>query len=69
MGVNPPALQRRKSAGAYLVYQINKGLSLIPRELFDHLDLIAIREDRCDLRNALMLGKGVGDELFPCRGS
>jgi hypothetical protein len=50
---------------SYLIYCINKGLSIVTIEASDHLYLSTIREDRCDQGNALMRGKGMGNQLFP----
>ena len=35
-------LRRWKSTEAYLVNQIDEGLGIIPREVYDHLNLIRI---------------------------
>ena len=53
--------------GIYLLYQIDKMLGIIPREVFDHLDLDIIRIDCLDQRDAVMSGEGMTDQLFPDR--
>jgi hypothetical protein len=37
-----------KGVEAHLVYHINKGLSVVPTEVTDHLNLILALEDRLD---------------------
>ena len=51
--------------GVYLVYHINKVLGIVPSELPDPLDLVVIREDRCDQRDAAVYGKGMTGQLLP----
>ena len=50
---------------AYLIYCIDKRLSIIPRELSDDFNLIMVREDRADQGDTLMRNESVGDQLFP----
>ena len=56
---------KRKSAETYLIYNVDESLGIIPREVSDHLNLITIREDCRDQRDALVCGEGVTDQLFP----
>ena len=45
----------------YLIYHVNKGLCIIPKEISDHLDQVGIREDGCYQRGALVCRKRVAD--------
>ena len=54
-----------KSCGGHLVYHIDKVLGIVPRELSDPPDLIAIREDCSNQRDAAVYGKGITNQLFP----
>ena len=49
----------------HFVYHVNKGLSIISREMSDHLDLIAVREDGRYQGGALVRGKGIADQPVP----
>ena len=55
----------RDCVGTCLVYRIDELLAVVPREVPDYLYLIAIREDLCDQRNALVLRKGTTDQPLP----
>ena len=48
-----------------LIYCIDEGLGIISREVFDHLDLIGVREDGRYQTNTLVYGKGISDQPFP----
>ena len=50
---------------AYFIYRIDKGLGIVPRELFDHPNLVIVHKDCCDQRYALVRGEGMIDQLFP----
>ena len=52
-------------AATCLVYHIDEGLCIIPREVSDHLCLIAIRESYRDQRDTLVHGEGIADQSFP----
>ena len=54
----------RSSVEIYLIYHIDKCLRIIPKEIANHSDMVAIGEDGCYERRALMRGKGVVDQLF-----
>jgi hypothetical protein len=51
--------------GTYHVYHVDKVLGIIPREIFNRLDLIMIQEGSRYQRVALMRGKCVAEQLFP----
>ena len=51
--------------GTHLVCDIDKGLGIVPREVFDHLNLIVVQENRCDKGDTPIRGKGRTDQLFP----
>ena len=51
----------------YHVYCVDEGLRIVPRELSGHLNLIVVREDHRDQRDALVRGEGMTDQLFPGR--
>ena len=51
--------------GTYLVYHVDKGLAVIPREVSNHLNLNVVREDRCDQRDALICGESTAGQPFP----
>ena len=53
--------------GIYLLYQIDRILGIIPREVFEHLDLDIIREDYRDQGDTVVGGEGITDQLFPDR--
>ena len=48
-----------------LVYHINKGLGIVSTEMPDDLDLIKVRKNGFDQRDALVSGKCGTDQLFP----
>ena len=50
---------------AYLVYDINKVLGVVAREVFNHLNLVVVREDGRDQRDAFIRGEGVTNQSFP----
>ena len=52
-------------AGTCLIYRIDEGLGIIPREVFDHLDLITIGEDGRYHRDAFVGGKAGADQTYP----
>lgn len=64
-GFNRRFLQRQDNADTHLVYHVNKSLGVLPGEMFEHFELIAIREDRRYQFDALMWRKGGVDESFP----
>ena len=49
----------------YLIYRINKGLSVIPSQVFHHLGLIVVRKYGCYQSRAFIRGKRTVDQLFP----
>ena len=49
----------------HLVYHVNKGLGIAPTEMPDDLDLIKVRKNGFDQRDALVNGKCGTDQLFP----
>ena len=53
--------------GTYHVYHVDKALGIIPRNAFNHLDLVTIREDGLYERDALVCGNGMADQPFPGR--
>ena len=53
--------------GTCLVYNIDEGLGVIPREICNHLGLIMVCENCRDQRNALVRCEGTVDQLFPGR--
>ena len=55
--------------GTHLLYQINKILGIISREVFDHLNLDVVRINCLYQRDAVMRGEGAADQLFPDRVS
>lgn len=59
------ALRARKCT-TYLGYHINKDLGVVSRQVPDHLNLIAIREDPCNQGNSLVRGEGTANQPFPC---
>jgi len=65
VGVNPPVNLGPKSVESYLVYSINKSLSVISTEISNFFDLITVREDVCDQTNTLMYEKSTAGQLFP----
>ena len=50
---------------AYLIYYINKGLSIVSTKISDLLGLITVREDVRDQMDALIRGKGAAGQPFP----
>jgi hypothetical protein len=61
--VSPPRLgnEEMKGCGAHLVYHVDKGLSVVPTEVTDHLDLILVREDCPNERDDFVRGEGAPD--------
>jgi hypothetical protein len=59
---NQPLRQRRET---HLIYHIDKGLGIVPREVPNDFDLIAVREDLRDQRDAFVSGEAVTDQPFP----
>ena len=53
--------------GTYLVHNIDECLCIMHREVFDHLDLVIIRENCRNQSDMLVHGKGIADQLFPGR--
>ena len=51
--------------GSYLIYRIDKGLSIIFGKTGDNLNLIGIREDGRYQRSAPAHGMVVADQTFP----
>ena len=49
----------------HLVYHVNKGLGIVSTEMPDYLDLIMVRKNGFDQRDALVKGKCRTDQLFP----
>lgn len=56
-----------ESCGAYLVYEIDEGLGIVPEKTPNHLDLITVGEDGVDQEDTLVDGKGAIDQPFPGR--
>ena len=48
-----------------LAHHINKSLGVAPREIFEYLNLIMVREDGLHQTDALVLGNGRVDQQFP----
>ena len=53
------------NADTRLVYHINKGQSIISKEIFEHFDLITVGKDGRYQPDALVHGKGRVDQPFP----
>ena len=51
-----------------LIHHVNKHLCIIPTETSDNLDLVAVGDNGCYERGALMHGNGVANQPFPGRG-
>ena len=49
----------------HIVYHIDKGLSIISREISDHVDAITVREDGHYQSDAFLCGKRIADQPFP----
>ena len=49
----------------WVVYRIDKYLSIVPGEVSDHLGPATVREYCRDERDALVCGKGAVDKPFP----
>ena len=49
----------------HLVNHVDKGLGIIPAEGLEHFDLVAVREDGRDHRDAFACGKFPVDQTFP----
>jgi hypothetical protein len=65
VGVNQPVPQRPKSASIYLAYRIDSVLGIVPEEISSHPDLVMVREDRRNQRDAFVRGESMADQLFP----
>jgi len=50
---------------AYLVYDVDKVLGVVAGEMFDHLHLVAVREDSRDQGDAFVYIEGMADQPFP----
>jgi hypothetical protein len=59
MEVYPPVLRRRMSMSTYLVYRVDDVLGILSSEASDRLDLIMVRENRHNQRDALVRGKWI----------
>lgn len=51
--------------GTYTAYHIDKGLGIVPREVFDHLSLVIVQEDCCDQGDAFFCGGSMADQQLP----
>ena len=51
--------------GTHLVDHIDKRLGIVPRQVFDHLDLIMIRKYCRDQTCALVRDEGMADQPLP----
>ena len=60
---------RSSSQWIYLVYYINKGLSILPTETPDRLDFFAVCEDLCDQGDTIIWVEGTINQAFPRRDS
>ena len=49
----------------HIVYHIDEDLSIISREISDHFDAIAVREDGHYQGDAFLWGEGITDQPFP----
>ena len=58
-------LLRNERGGEHLICCVDKGLSIVPTEIINHLDLITIREDGLDQGCALVCAEGAGDQTVP----
>ena len=47
------------------IYCVNKGLNIIPSQVLDQFNLMAVRKDGCYQSRALIRGKGTVDQSFP----
>lgn len=56
-----------KECETYLVYNVDERLGIVPREIFDHLDLIIIRENFRNQSDTFVHGKSIADQFFPGR--
>lgn len=61
--MGPPFRDER--VGKYLVYYVNKGLSIVPTQKLDRLYFIIIGENCRDQGDALICGKGTANQTFP----
>ena len=55
--------------GRYLIYYVNKGLSIVPKETANHLNLTTVREDGRDQGGAFVRREDMGNQTFPRRGA
>jgi hypothetical protein len=49
---------RDERVGKYLVYHVDKGLSIVPTETLNHLSFMGVGEDVCDRGDAVICGEG-----------
>ena len=56
-----------KECKTYLVYNVDERLGVVLREIFDHLDLIIIRENFRNQSDTFVYGKSIADQSFPGR--
>ena len=50
----------------YLIYYIDKGLSVATLEAINHFDRLPVREDRLDEGGEFILWNGTADQPSPC---
>jgi hypothetical protein len=53
--------------GIHLIYLINKGLGIVPREFSDHLGLINVGENCSNQGDLFVYSKSLGDQPLPGR--
>ena len=51
--------------GRYLIYRIDKGLSVAPTQTFNRLSFIGVGEDGCNHGDGLGRGKRAAGQFFP----
>ena len=61
----PQVKGKQKGASTYPVYRVDKALGIVPKAISDHLDLIVVREDCRDKRDALVRGKCMAGQSLP----
>ena len=54
---------------SYLVYHVDKGLSVVSAEALYYLDLVRVGEGGRQQKYAFIRGEGMVDELFPGWGA
>ena len=64
MGIDQPTLAVN-DGDTRLIYHIDECLGVISREIFEHLNLITVREDGCYQTSALFRGNGRANQPFP----